>query len=33
MENRGHDFKREQRRVHDRVWREEKDGRNDVVIS
>lgn len=31
MKNRGNDFEREQRRLHERVWREEKDERDDVI--
>lgn len=30
---RGHEFERDQKVVHGRVWREEREGQNDVIIS
>lgn len=32
-EIRGHEFEREQERVHSKVWREEREGGNNVIIN
>ena len=32
MKKRGHEFEREQGRVHWKVWREEREGWNNVII-